>query len=112
MISKDEIDRAILEHEAKDTTYANCERLAWLYIVRDHITPSEQKDTANAIDKITYEAVPNDVLNVAGDSDFIKAVNGKPTQKVFSTLNELLQTIYVLNPKLYDAVLESIKGIE
>lgn len=112
MISKDEIDRAILEHEAKDTTYANCERLAWLYIVRDHITPTETKNAAKAANAVTYEIVPSNVLNVAGNSDFIKAVNGKPTQKVFSTLNELLQTIYVLNPKLYDAVLESIKEIE
>lgn len=112
MISKDEIDRAILEHEAKDTTYANCERLAWLYIVRDHIASPEQKSTAKAATEILYEAVPNDVLNVAGDSDFIKAVNGKTSQKVFGVLNELLQTVYVLNPKLYTAVLESIKGIE
>ena len=30
MISLDKIERAILEHESMDTTYANCEKLAML----------------------------------------------------------------------------------
>ena len=58
MINTDELDKEILMLEKKDTTYANCERLAWLYIVRDHITGQRQ-------------AQPTP-LDVSGESEFLQ----------------------------------------
>ena len=45
MIDVEMLEKAILEHENKDTTYENCEILAWLYIVRQHLR--EQKEETN-----------------------------------------------------------------
>lgn len=97
MINKDEIDRAILEHEAKDTTYANCERLAWLYIVRDHISGQAQKQPV--------------ALDISGDSDFMKLINGKDSVKVFSLIDELMTSIRIIQPNLYTAVIQKIQEI-
>ena len=41
MISRDELDKTILELEMRDTTFANCSKLADLYVVRDHITEQQ-----------------------------------------------------------------------
>ena len=37
MVSIEIIEEEILDLEKRDTSYAVCERLAWLYIVRDHL---------------------------------------------------------------------------
>lgn len=98
MISVEELDRAILEHEAKDTTYANCERLAWLYIVRDHVSGYQPR-----------QPVP---VDADGESDFIKAVHGRDSVKVWAVLDELMETLAVVNPRLYAAVVRKIEAVE
>ena len=37
MVSIETIEEEILNLEKRDTSYAVCERPAWLYIVRDHL---------------------------------------------------------------------------
>lgn len=37
MVSIETIEEEILDLEKRDTSYAVCERLAWLYTVRDHL---------------------------------------------------------------------------
>ena len=62
IISKDEIDKTIIECESRDTSFANCERLAWLYIVRDHLTEQRASQPAP--------------LETSKKSEFLKAANG------------------------------------
>ena len=57
------LDDAILEHEAKDTTYANCEKLAWLYIVRDHCCHTQTRESLN------IETIPSEPKHV--DKEFL-----------------------------------------
>jgi hypothetical protein len=98
LISKEELDRTILELEAKDTTFANCERLCWLYTVRDHLTGQQ-----------TAQPTP---LDISGDSEFLQAVNGKDSVQVWKVMDELLDTLKVTNVRLHDAVIRKINQIE
>lgn len=97
MISKETIDRAILEHEEKDTSYANCERLAWLYIVRDHIS--------------TPDAYSPRTFNTSGESEFLRAVRGADADRVLSVMDELMTAIQVLHPHMYDQVISRLKDL-
>lgn len=97
MISKEEIDRAILELEQKDTTFATCERLAWLYIVRDHITRQQ-----------TAQPIP---LSVNPDSEFLQAVDGKDSVMVFGIIDDLMDTLQATAPRVYYSVMQKIKEI-
>ena len=97
MISKDELDKTILELEMRDTTFANCAKLADLYIVRDHITAQEHK-----------QPVP---LSTVGDSDFLKAINGKDSLAVWSIMDELMDTVRVTAPRVYGSIMRKISSI-
>lgn len=97
MISRDEIDRTILELEGRDTSFAVCEKLASLYIVRDHM------------DKMPG-GTPR-YTDIQGDSDFIRAIRGKDGVKVLECLNELMSTVQVINSRLYDAVISKLYDI-
>ena len=43
MVSIEIIEEEILDLEKRDTSYAVCERLAWLYTVRDHLKKKKKK---------------------------------------------------------------------
>ncbi len=98
MISREKLDSEILELETRhDTTYATCERLAWLYIVRDHITGRQQK-----------QAIP---LETGGDSEFLQAVDEKDSVAVWAIMDELMDTLRVTAPRVYDRILRRVKEL-
>ena len=92
MLNIEEIDKTILDLEKHDTTYSTCERLAWLYIVRDHLLNQRKHDP----------------LNVSGDSDFLRAVNGKDGSAVWNIMDELMDTLKAAYPKAYDSVMRKM----
>ena len=97
MINQEELDKEILMLEKKDTTYANCERLAWLYVVRDHITGQQ-----------VVQPIP---LEVSGDSEFLKIVNGKDSVSVWNIMDELMDTLHTAAPRVHGRIMERIKGL-
>lgn len=97
MISKDELDKTILELEMRDTTFANCAKLADLYIVRDHITGQTQK-----------QPVP---LETSGDSDFLQAVDGKDSVAVWAIMDDLMDTIRVTAPRVYASIMRRVNDL-
>lgn len=96
MISIDELNKTILDLETnRDTTYATCERLAWLYIVRDHQVQKKSKEP----------------LSIAGESEFMAAVNGKPGDAVWKIMDELMDAVKMLHPRMYESVLKKLNDI-
>ena len=98
MISKDELDKTILELEMRDTTFANCAKLADLYIVRDHLTGQH-----------TAQPVP---LTVDPSSEFLQAVDGRDSVSVFAIMDDLMDTLKVTAPRVYEKVLQKVKEID
>ena len=97
MISKDELDSTILELEMRDTTFANCAKLADLYVVRDHITSQEQK-----------QPIP---LDVSGDSEFLQAIDGKDSRAVWLIVDDMMDSRWVTAPRVYNGVLKKIYAL-
>ena len=56
IISIDEVNKTIIELEQHDTTYATCEKLAWLYIVKDHIDATHVSTTSAPRDESAQSA--------------------------------------------------------
>ena len=74
---------------------SNCERLAWLYIVRDHLTQKMSKEP----------------LTLAGESEFLAAVNGKCGDAVWIIMDELAETVKLLHPRVYESVLKKLNDL-
>lgn len=100
MIILDEINGEIAKLEAQTQTYQTIERLAALYTVRDHNTiPTGQITTA--------ETGP---VQVEAKSPFLSLCAGNPVCEVMAIMDELMSTIEVLMPRLYDGVMRRLKG--
>ena len=52
------------------------------------------------------------MLEVSGTTDFLKAVEGKNSVKVFGIIDELMDVIKVTNGRLYNSVMWKIDEIE
>lgn len=88
-VIKDEI--AALEEE--DTTYETCEKLAWLYVVRDALLKkrvAELPDTR---------------------SDFLRAAAEAPTDSLLMVLDEHMDAIKVIYPQEYEKLVERIRKL-
>ncbi len=96
MLSREEIEKSILELEEKDTTFATCEKLAWLYVVKDHLIAEKKKA------KIAQ----------GEESEFLKVIDGKEETRVWTVLNELMETLKIMNPKTYHAVILKLENLD
>lgn len=86
MYTRKELEEAIEEVQSAPHSVVNCEKLAALYTVLDHLDPLKQK--------------PESTIDSYGESDFLKNVSGKPAKETWLLIDELVEAISVLNPKL------------
>lgn len=101
MISEKELLEAIDKCENNVNSFQWCEKLAALYTVYDHLY-GQPVEYAN----IRTEA--ETVVEVEEDSDFLKAVNGKNAVTVWNIMSELMESVKLIQPRLYDAVMRKI----
>lgn len=100
MIDLETIEREIDKLEHREASYRLCERLSWLYIVRDHL-----------YEKI-YPPEGSERLKTAlSGSDFLDAANGKPYEEVMKIIDEHLETIKLLYPKTFEGVVQRIREL-
>ena len=97
MISLENIEKSILELEQGDTTFSVCEKLSWLYTCRDHIRG--------------YSTESEKPIEVSGNSELLIAANGKNPSAVWAIIDELMETIKVLHPNMYDSVIQRLSDI-
>jgi flagellar motor component MotA len=103
MFSKSELLDAIEELEMSPATYQNAEKLATFYNLYDHLYV--RKEPVSRIESIN-EVIVDDY----GDSEFLQAVAGRKADQIWMVMDELMETVKVLQPKLYQAVIDKING--
>lgn len=100
MIDLETIEREISELEARQPSYKACERLSWLYIVRDHLYAKIYPPEGKA-----------DLKTALSGSEFLDAANGKPYEDVMQVVNEHMETIKLLYPSTYDSVVQRVRDL-
>lgn len=71
------------------------ERLAWLYTVRDHLRDAEEK-----------------VEPVRASSDFLSAIDGKHPDDVWRLVDELVESVKVTQPHLYETYMRKFNALD
>lgn len=100
MIDLETIEREIDKLEHREASYRLCERLSWLYSVRDHL-----------YEKIYPQEGGERPKTALSGSDFLDAANGKPYEYVLKVVDEHLETIRMLYPKTYSALVDKIREL-
>lgn len=102
MFSKGELLDAISDLEMAPATFQNAEKLATFYTLYDHLYV--KKEPINRIESTREVKIDN-----YGDSEFLQAVSGKKADDIWLIMEELMQTVQILQPRLYQATMDMIK---
>lgn len=109
MLDAKEINAEIARLEYVESSYPNYAKLADLYIIRDRMEGSAEKPLAY---ERSYSAAPAAVsAGITGDSDFLRTVSDKDQQKAWDIMDELMDTLKVVNQRTYDSVMRKISAI-
>ena len=96
--------QAIEDIENASSTFSDCQKLAILYTVRDHLFPEVPKEARVEVYAETY-------VETLGESEFTMALNGKSSKEAWAIMDELMETMEVLHPRIYNAVLQKLYEI-
>ena len=116
MIREQELREAIAECQGERNPNANtCIKLAAYYSILDHMEPPAAGPSFSAAPATTEYVPPEqpadpDVIQWEGESEFAQEVYGQRVDQVMPIVEELMQTVDVLYPRLYDSVMRRIRG--
>jgi hypothetical protein len=104
MFTRAELEDAINELTDGRHTIQNCEKLAAIYTVLDHLYPAEDDFPRG----YSGEAPRAETIPRYGDTEFLVAISGRDPRELWSLMDELMTTLAVINPRLYDGVMRKI----
>ena len=113
LITERDLKEAIAECQGVREPNANtCVKLAAFYIILDHISHTENTDIVN---QYSYAPAPAQYelteISYKGESDFAKKIDGADLYDVLEVIDELMDTLQILNPNLYAGVMRKLSEI-
>lgn len=118
MISKKEIIEAIEHYKNAPATIDTCKKLAALYTVKDHLyCEDEPEHNGNRHREISnysgaqppeYREEKAKIQVSDATSDFLIRVDGMDAKTFWKVMDELVETIKIINPRLYDAFMRKL----
>ena len=109
MITKQDLDAAIAECQGKrNPDSSTCIKLAAFYTIRNEMFPS----VAPPEPTYSYASAPDKkddtYVVINSDSEFAQLVDGRRQDEVWPVMDELMETIRTIYPRLYDAVMAKL----
>ena len=96
MITKRELLEAIAECEEEPPSFTSIKKLASLYTVYDHL----------------YGKEPEEKPHTATHSEFLQVAEEKDRGAVLEVFDELMQSLKVIYPKVYESVMRKVRQIK
>lgn len=110
MIKRDDLLSAIAECQGERNPNANtCIKLAAYYTIMNNL----YGDGADNKEEQGYSFSPppqqgSDIVGQYGDSDFLEKISGMYQEDAWQIMDELMDALMVVNPRLYDGVMRKL----
>ena len=108
MITEQDLQEAIAECLGQRNPNAStCLKLAAFYTIKNEMFGKKSEPTP----AYSYSGpVAEATVDYDGDSEFAGLIDGKNAYNMWSIMDELMNTLSVVEPKLYQAVLRKLKA--
>lgn len=107
MIKEEDLQEAIAECQGVKNPNANtCLKLASYLTILDH-----QKAEEPHREVYSYARASN-VIQYSGQTEFARMINGADASIVWPLIDELMSTLEVANPRIYNSVIRELKKRE
>ena len=117
MITEREVAQAIEECLQEPVTGNKRAVLADLIIVKDYLfgTPMQAQEAPQPIPTQSYSEPPVEpaetYIETRGDSEFLKAVDGRKADKVWKLMDELVEAVKILHPRMYTTFIDKVQDL-
>lgn len=109
MITEQDLREAIAECEGqRNPSSSTCIKLAAFYAIRNELFGKNGSDY-DAQPTYSYAAPPGAMVSYDGDSEFARTINGMDPAKAWPVMDELMDTVHTLMPRLYDGVMRRLQ---
>lgn len=109
MFTKAELIDAIDQIEQGKHSIQNCERLAAIYTVFDHLY-GESKEVITMPQYSNDSKIESEV-GLYGESNFLKRIAGKSAKDAWLLMDELVEALLVLNPRLVSNFMDKLNKL-
>ena len=110
MITEHDLEQAIAECQGERNPNANtCMKLAAFYTIRNEMFGKPEQYEAP---EYSFAAAPVDTaetINYDSGTDFSQAIDGRKQEDVWPIMDELMDTVHALLPRLYDGVMRKLQ---
>ena len=117
MITEKEIEQAIKECLREPVTGNKRAVLADLIIIQDYLfgEPMQEREAQHLMPMQSYSAPPMEhvetYIETNGDSEFLKAVDGRKAEKVWKLMDELVEAVKILHPRMYTTFIDKVQDL-
>ena len=117
MITEKEIEQAIKECLREPVTGNKRAVLADLIIIQDYLfgDPMQSQEAPQPHPMQSYSAPPMEqvekYIETSGDSEFLKAVDGRKADKVWKLVDELVEAVKILHPRMYTTFIDKVQDL-
>ena len=111
MITEKDLQEAIAECQGQRNPNANtCIKLAAFYTIRRELF-GEGKD-AGPLPGYSYamQTESEPMIENDSDSEFARAIDGRRQDEIWPLMDEMMDTIHAIHPRLYSAVMDRLRG--
>lgn len=103
MIREQDLDEAIANCQGvMNPTSNTCLKLASYYTIKDHMFKREEPVNTG------YSMSNGNAVYIPSESEFAEKVNGRDVSDVMQVMDELMTTLSVINPRLYNGVMNKL----
>lgn len=108
MIRLEDLQEAIAECLGQRNPDAStCIKLAAFYTIKENLYP-EIKESEPDVARYSFAPAPIDEVTYDGNSEFARAITGRVPDDIWKIMDELMDALSVLNPRLYNSVMDKI----
>lgn len=104
-----EIEWAISQLESEESSKNGYLLLSALYHLRDRM--SGEPDRMQSPLYSSASEPKSGPVSAYGESDFLQAVSGKDSAAAWAVMDELMETLQVVNPRAYGSVMRKIRNL-
>ena len=105
MITEKDLNSAIAECQGKrNPDSRTCIMLAAFYTIRREMFGEEKKAEQYSYAPAAVEAL----VEIDSDSDFARLIDGMDQKTVWNVIDELMDTLRIIQPRLYNAVMDKL----
>lgn len=106
MFTRAELDDAVNDLLDGKHSIQNCEKLAAIYVVLDHLYGEDKP-----MIQVSHDNKIESEVGYYGSSDFLKTIAGKSAKDAWRLMDELVEAITVFNPRLMNSFFEKLNNL-